>query len=137
MVEPWVGRLASEVGFNFGGVYAGDQQQKGELEVFVSRCAPECRSSPILQSTVVNSCLEKLPIRAGHVTDWHTDFMENFTIQARRRLAQSSTCRAADVHLLAVRAAARQKALAACGERACASDPRVHTREKQTGGSGG
>ena len=63
MVNPWVGRLSAELGLNFGAVYSqpaagpGALPQKGEIEVFATR--------------------------AGHVTDWHTDFMENFTLQLR------------------------------------------------------
>ena len=73
MVEPWVGRLSAELGLNFGAVYSqpaagpGALPQKGEIEVFATR--------------------------AGHVTDWHTDFMENFTLQLkgkkRWRIARS------------------------------------------------
>ena len=70
MVEPWVGRLGAELGLNFGAVYSQPQEelpQKGEIEVFATR--------------------------AGHTTDWHMDFMENFTVQLsgrkRWRLAQS------------------------------------------------
>lgn len=44
------------------------QAQKGELEVFVSR--------------------------EGHVTDWHTDFMENFTVQIRQRTHKCAMSRA-------------------------------------------
>ena len=73
MVNPWVGRLSAELGLNFGAVYSqpaagpGALPQKGEIEVFATR--------------------------AGHTTDWHTDFMENFTLQLkgrkRWRIAQS------------------------------------------------
>eukprot|EP00808_Paulinella_micropora_P018977 g36845.t1 len=45
-------------GLNFGGVYPNGDL-KGEVETFVSR--------------------------TGHETDWHFDFMENFTIQLRGR----------------------------------------------------
>ena len=64
MAESWIGQLASELGLNFGAVYPtagedGTLPQKGEIEVFASK--------------------------AGHVTKWHLDFMENFTLQLRGR----------------------------------------------------
>lgn len=45
-----------DVGINFAGLYP-DGAVKGEIEMFVSR--------------------------QGHATDWHFDFMENFTFQLR------------------------------------------------------
>jgi hypothetical protein len=59
MVEPWVGTLASDLGFNFGAGGAGGLQAKGEIEVFITR--------------------------AGHLTGWHTDYQENFTVQLREQ----------------------------------------------------
>ena len=49
--------LNSAVQFNFAGLDASTQRERGEVEVFVSR--------------------------AGHHTGWHLDFMENFTLQLR------------------------------------------------------
>ncbi|PRP85520.1 hypothetical protein PROFUN_06752 [Planoprotostelium fungivorum] len=51
-----VPELTGELGINFSGFYANGDA-KGEIEVFMSR--------------------------KGHVTDWHFDFMENFTFQLK------------------------------------------------------
>eukprot|EP01066_Platyproteum_vivax_P012193 Platyproteum_vivax@DN5540_c0_g1_i1.p1 len=48
--------VSKSVGMNFGGLYE-DGAQRGEIETFVSH--------------------------KGHVTDWHWDFMENWTIQLK------------------------------------------------------
>lgn len=62
MVPEYVGGFSSAVGLNFAGVYPepgpeGEPTAKGEIEIFCSK--------------------------NGHVTDWHFDFMENFTMQLR------------------------------------------------------
>jgi len=50
--------MSDSLGYNVGGVYANGDN-RGEIEVFVSR--------------------------QGHVTTWHSDFMENLTLQLRGR----------------------------------------------------
>lgn len=68
MLSEYAGGMSRAVGFDFAGVEPASAsaspsdpvpqpQPKGEIEVFLSR--------------------------AGHVTDWHFDFMENFTLQLR------------------------------------------------------
>lgn len=69
MAEVFVRNMSNDLGMNFAGrthfprfellgIFP-DGAVKGEIEVFVTR--------------------------AGHVTDWHFDFMENFTIQLKGR----------------------------------------------------
>ena len=55
VAEQLVTALSQQLGLSFGAVYADDGAPRGEVETFASR--------------------------AGHVTDWHFDFMENFTLQ--------------------------------------------------------
>jgi hypothetical protein len=50
--------MGHELGMSFAGA-TPDGANKGDIEVFVSR--------------------------SGHVTDWHYDYMENFTLQVRLR----------------------------------------------------
>lgn len=61
MADVFVRQVGEALGINFGGYYPantpglGEGALKGEIETFISR--------------------------KGHVTDWHFDFMENFTVQ--------------------------------------------------------
>jgi len=63
MVDEYVTAMSKDVGLSFAGVdpvdNKGQANVKGEIEIFCSR--------------------------AGHVTDWHTDFQENFTLQLKGR----------------------------------------------------
>ena len=59
VAEQLVTALSQQLGLSFGAVYADDGAPRGEVETFAS-CA-------------------------GHVTDWHFDFMENFTLQLSGR----------------------------------------------------
>lgn len=56
MSEEFIRALTLDLGLHFGGFLA-DGSVKGEIEVFVSR--------------------------KDHTTDWHFDFMENFTLQLK------------------------------------------------------
>lgn len=58
MADVFVEAMGENLGLNFGG-YFSDGQIKGEIEVFVSK--------------------------KGHVTNWHFDYMENFTFQLKGR----------------------------------------------------
>lgn len=58
MADTFVGSMSNCIGLNFGGYYSNGDL-KGEIEVFVTR--------------------------KGHITDWHFEFMENFTIQLKGR----------------------------------------------------
>ena len=62
MADIFVRQVSEALGMNFGAYYptgepGAEGAVKGEIETFVSR--------------------------KDHVTDWHFDFMENFTIQVR------------------------------------------------------
>jgi hypothetical protein len=58
MADTHIAALVSDLGMNFAGHFpTGDVQ--GEIEIFASR--------------------------KGHLTNWHTDFMENFTVQLKGR----------------------------------------------------
>eukprot|EP01100_Stratorugosa_tubuloviscum_P000511 TRINITY_DN1113_c3_g1_i2.p1 TRINITY_DN1113_c3_g1~~TRINITY_DN1113_c3_g1_i2.p1 ORF type:complete len:538 (+),score=247.51 TRINITY_DN1113_c3_g1_i2:128-1741(+) len=55
--DEFVRAMSMDLGINFAGIYAQENTNKGEIEIFVSR--------------------------TGHYTDWHFDFMENFTFQLK------------------------------------------------------
>lgn len=59
--DAYVTAMSQDVGMAFAGVFP-DGRNQGEIEVFASR--------------------------AGHVTEWHFDFMENFTFQISGRWAR-------------------------------------------------
>jgi hypothetical protein len=59
MSKTYVNAMTNGVGINFAGMNPSDSTPKGEIEIFLSR--------------------------TGHVTDWHFDFMENFTFQLKGR----------------------------------------------------
>jgi hypothetical protein len=55
MEQCFITEITKNLGMNFSAIFADTGAQKSEVEIFVSK--------------------------AGHVTDWHFDYMENFTIQ--------------------------------------------------------
>jgi hypothetical protein len=55
MEQCFITEITKNLGMNFSAIFADTGAQKSEVETFISK--------------------------AGHVTDWHFDYMENFTIQ--------------------------------------------------------
>lgn len=56
MADVYLRTISCGLGMDFGAFY-NDGADRGEIEVFLSR--------------------------SGHTTDWHFDFMENFTMQLK------------------------------------------------------
>jgi hypothetical protein len=57
MADIFVREISMNLGINFGAFYPDTGAPVGEIEIFVSK--------------------------KDHVTDWHCDFMENFTFQLK------------------------------------------------------
>ena len=48
-----------------------------------------CCVCDVARGASVSQCVQIFVSRAGHITDWHFDYMENFTIHDFRRTART------------------------------------------------